>query len=205
MRPSLGQRLARVATNAVVAKPQLWRLFRGPIRRQFEQLAANWDSIRSPGHLAAYERALARLPEPPKRALDLGTGTGDGAFTIATHFPEADVVGVDLAPGMLAEARRKTPAAMADRVRFEEGDAAHLPYPDRSFDLVAHANMIPFFAELARIVAPGGSVLFAFSVGAQTPIYVPPARLREELGKRGFGDFVEVEAGPATALIARKP
>ena len=60
-----------------------------------------------------------------------------------------------------------------------------------SFDLVTLANMIPFFDELAACVAPGGSVLFAFSVGAETPIYVPPERLRAELAERGFTDFAE--------------
>ena len=201
---ALGRRFARLATNAVLAKPQLWRLLRAPMRRQFQGLAGEWDTILGPDHLETYEAALAALPVAPRRGLDVGTGTGAGAFAIARHFPHAEVIGVDLAPGMLAEARRKTPPTLADRVRFEEGDAAHLPFPDASFDLVAHANMIPFFDELARVVAPGGSVLFAFSVGAQTPIYVPPERLRDELGKRGFGDFVEVESGPGTALVARK-
>ena len=57
--------------------------------------------------------------------------------------------------------------------------------------------MIPFFDELARVVAPGGAVVFSFSGGAETPIYVPPERLRTELGRRGFADFAEFSAGAA--------
>ena len=58
--------------------------------------------------------------------------------------------------------------------------------------------MIPFFDELARVVAPGGAVVFAFSGGADTPIYVPSERLRGELGRRGFADFAEFVAGRGT-------
>jgi hypothetical protein len=64
--------------------------------------------------------------------------------------------------------------------------------------------MIPFFDELARVVKPGGQALFAFSMGAGTPIYVPAERLRTELGRRGFTEFAEFAAGNGTALLARK-
>jgi hypothetical protein len=64
--------------------------------------------------------------------------------------------------------------------------------------------MIPFFDELTRVVAPGGRVVFGFSAGPATPIYVPAERLRAELARRGFTDFAEVAAGPGTALLARK-
>jgi ubiquinone/menaquinone biosynthesis C-methylase UbiE len=203
-RITIGRKFARLATNVAVARPPLWRLFRGTMRRQFDALAPHWDEIRSPGHLAAYEQALDTLPAPPARALDVGTGTGDGARAIARRFPEAEVVGVDLSEGMLAEARRKLDGDLAERVRFEVGDASRLPYPDGSFDLVALANMIPFFDEIARVLAPGGHALFAFSAGAETPIYVPFERLQGELAQRGFVEFAEFQSGQTTALLARK-
>ena len=140
----------------------------------------------------------------PARALDLGTGTGQGAFALARRFPSAEIVGVDLAEAMLAEARRKTPAELADRVRFESGDASALSFPDASFGLVAHANMIPFFDELDRVLQPGGQAVFAFSFGPATPIYVTPERLRNELERRGFTEFAEFAVGKGTALLARK-
>lgn len=201
----LGQKLARLATNAAVRSPLLWRLFRPLVRRMFDDIAPTWDELRSPGHLASYERALEAVDPPPRRALDLGTGTGQGAFAIARRFPEANVVGLDLAERMLAEAERKTPPDLRDRVTFERGDASKLGYPDASFELVAHANMIPFFDELDRVLAPGGQTLFAFSVGASTPIYVSAERLRAELERRGFTDFADIRAGEGTALLARKP
>jgi hypothetical protein len=54
------------------------------------------------------------------------------------------------------------------------------------------------------VLAAGGQVLFSFSVGASTPIYVPAERLRAELERRGFTDFADFEAGQGTALLARK-
>jgi SAM-dependent methyltransferase len=200
----VGQKFARLATNAAVRSPLLWRLFRPFVRKMFDEIAPAWDEMRSPGHLASYETALENVDPPPGRALDLGTGTGQGAFTIARRFPQSHVVGVDLAERMLAEAERKTPRELRDRVTFERGDASDLQYPDGSFDLVAHANMIPFFDELDRVLVPGGQVLFAFSVGASTPIYVPAERLREELERRGFTDFADFDVSGGTALLARK-
>ncbi len=200
----LGRKFARLSTNSVLRSPRLWRFFRPLVRKQFDVIAGSWDTMRDPAHLAPYEAALAAVEPAPARALDLGTGTGQGAFAIARRFPAAEIVGVDLADGMLAEARRKTPTELAERVRFENGDASALPFADGSFDLVAHANMIPFFDEVARVLAPGGQAVFAFSYGPGTPIYVSTDRLKEELQRRGFTEFAEFAAGNGTSLLARK-
>jgi ubiquinone/menaquinone biosynthesis C-methylase UbiE len=201
---TIGQRFARLVTDVVVRRPALWRLFRPLMRWEFDRAAPRWDQMRSPGAFDPYEAALAALESPPRRALDLGTGTGRGAFAIANRFPEAEVVGVDIAEEMLSEARRLTPPELADRVRFEAADAAALPYEDGAFDLVGLGNMIPFFDELARITAPGGAVLVSFSAGPQTPIYVPAERVRTELERRGFADFADFSAGNGTALLGHK-
>jgi SAM-dependent methyltransferase len=202
--PTVGQRFARLVTNAVVASPELWRVFRGLTRRQFDAMAPTWDARRPPEAFAALEAALDALPEAPVRALDVGTGTGKAAFVVAEHFPDADVVGVDISARMLDEARRLTPAELAGRVSFQVADGSSLPFGDGEFQLVSLANMIPFFDEIARIVAPRGSVVMSFSAGPQTPIYVPPERLRTALRKRGFTEFADFRAGGGTALLARR-
>ena len=201
-RAALGRRFARVATNAAVRSPILWKLFRPFVRRQFDAIAPVWDSMRLEDTFAPYDAALERVPGAPARILDVGTGTGAGALRLARRFPEAEVVGVDLSEEMLARARTNTPGGL--RVTYARADASALPFPDASFDLVAHANMIPFFDEVSRVVAPGGHALFAFSSGAGTPIYVPPKRLRNELARRGFTDFADVQAARGNALLARK-
>ena len=197
------QRVARFVTDTVVQRPGLWRLLRGRTRTMFDELAPTWETRIGPDHVAALSLALAEL-QPPARVLDLGTGTGVAAQTVARRFEGAHVTGVDLSPAMVAQADAKLPPELADRVGFQVGDASELPFDDGAFDLVTLANMIPFFDELARVTAPAGAIVFSFSRGAETPIYVPPERLRRELGRRGFALFADFSAGPSTALLARR-
>ena len=197
------QRFARLVTDAVVRRPALWRIFRGPLRGMFDGLAPTWETRIGPHHLWALDLALEDVA-PPRRALDLGTGTGVVAVALAERYPEAEVVGIDLSPGMIEEARRKVPPELASRVHFAVGDASALDCPDADFELVVLSNMIPFSDELARVVAPGGTLVLSFSRGAETPIYVAPERLRSELGDRGFAEFAEFSAEPATAFRARR-
>ena len=200
----LGRRFARFTTNLVVSRPALWRLLRPLTRIQFDRLAPQWTGMRSADAFASLERALEALPSDPERALDLGTGTGLAAFAAARRFPNASVVGTDISAEMIAQARAATPPELTDRVRFETADAARLPFESGSFDLVLLANMIPFFDELERVTAPGGHVVFSFSAGPETPIWVPPETLKRGLSQRGFSDFADFQADPGTALLARK-
>jgi ubiquinone/menaquinone biosynthesis C-methylase UbiE len=192
-------RFARLVTNLTVRAPFLWPLVGRPFTRMFERVAPRWDSMASPDRMTAYEAGLAAVPGRPSRALDLGTGTGDGALAIARRWPETDVLGIDAAAAMVAEARRKAP-----ELRFEVGDARHLDVPGGAFDLVALNNMIPFFDELARIVAPGGHLVIAFTLGPETAIWVEPRRLRRGLERAGFEVIRDVAAGPGTAVVARR-
>ena len=203
-REIVGRRFARFATRAVVARPRLWRVFRGPVHMQFTRLAPVWDRRRDPVALAPLEAALARVNAAPTRILDVGTGTGVAARFLATRYPEAAVAGVDLAPAMVEEARRLLPPELESRVRFEVADAAALPFEAGAFDLVVLLNMIPFFDEVARVTARDGAVVLAFSSGPETPIHVPPETLRGRLATRGFTGFDEVAAGRGTAFVARR-
>jgi SAM-dependent methyltransferase len=197
-----GRRFARVATRMVVARPALWRLFRRPIRWQFGSLASTWESRIGPEGLLPLGAALDWLAEPPRKALDLGTGTGKAARVVAKRFPGVEVVGVDLAPEMVREAQRLLPSELAGRVTFRVADGASLPFPDAAFDLVVLQNMIPFFEELGRVTAPGGKAIFAFSRGPETPIWVPPDKLRPRLEEVGFTEFQELAAGTGIAVLA---
>ena len=201
---TMGQRFARLATDVSVRWPRLWRIFRPVVRWQFDRMAPVWRQMRSDDAFDSFKVALDALSASPRRTLDLGTGTGQAAFVIAERFPETEVVGADLSAEMLTEARSATPAQFADRLRFELADASRLPFDDGAFDLVTLANMIPFFDELARVTAPGGAVVFSFSGGAETPIYVPFERLRSELGERGFTEFADFSSGRGTSLVAKK-
>jgi ubiquinone/menaquinone biosynthesis C-methylase UbiE len=199
---SLGRRFARLATRLVVRWPRTWRLVRGLMRAQFDSLAPVWDRERDPHAFAALELALVAIDGDVRSALDVGTGTGEAAFAVVRRFPTAEVLGIDLSPRMIAEASRKR--GDEARVAFEVGDASRVERPDSSFDLVTAANMIPFFDEVARLVAPGGYFVASFSAGSETPIYVPLEQLRAEFARRGFSEFAEFSAGRGSAFVARK-
>jgi SAM-dependent methyltransferase len=198
------RRFARLVTNAVMARPTAWRVLRPLFRRQWDRLAPFWDQHRRPDTFDPYLVGLDLLPEPPSRALDVGTGTGNGAFAIAARFPGAEVVGVDFSEPMVVRAASKLTPSLASRVSFFPADAASLPFRDAEFDLVAHNNMIPFFDEIARVLRSGGHTLFAFSSGVDTPIYVPSDRLQAELERRGFTDFARRSPGRGSVFVARK-
>lgn len=195
------QSAARLITDLVVRQPALWRLLRGRTRGLFDGIAPTWETRIGPHHLGALQLALEGV-DPPARALDLGTGTGVAAKAVAERFPAVQVTGVDLSRAMLEEAERRLPDELAGRVGFTPADAAVLPFPAGAFQLVTLMNMIPFFDELARVTAPGGTVVLSFSRGAETPIYVSFDRLERELAARGFTQFADFSAGPATALRA---
>jgi demethylmenaquinone methyltransferase/2-methoxy-6-polyprenyl-1,4-benzoquinol methylase len=102
---------------------------------------------------------------PGGSAIDVACGTGKLTFALArVTGPGGHVVGIDLAPAMLVEARR----AWADQpgVTFELGNALALPFPEGTFDAATIAfgmrNLASFeegFAELARVVRSGGKVV----------------------------------------------
>jgi malonyl-CoA O-methyltransferase len=191
------KRLARLITDVVVRRPLLWRLLRRRMRGLFDRIAPSWETRLGPHHLLALEAAVEGLE--PRRILDVGTGTGVAALALAERFAQAQVVGVDLSAEMIAVA-----AAKGGRVRFEVADASRLPFGADSFDLVVLMNAVPFFDELARVTAPGGSIVFSFSRGPETPIYVAEQRLERELSRRGFAGFRSFSLDPATAFRGQK-
>ena len=91
-RSDLGRKLARVATNAALRSPFLWRLFRPLVRRMFDAIAPSWDQMRMEDTFAPFEVALAAVEPKPRKVLDLGTGTGEGAFVLARQLPDAEIV-----------------------------------------------------------------------------------------------------------------
>jgi SAM-dependent methyltransferase len=119
----------------------------------FEEIAAG----AAPSH-DALTAALA--PQPGEQWLDVATGTG--AVAIRAARVGAEVTGVDIAPRMLATARRFA-AEAGLRIRFDLGDAERLPYAAAAFDVVSSAQGVIFALdpraaarELARVCAPGG-------------------------------------------------
>jgi len=139
----------------------------GQVRAMFDRIARVYDlmdSVMTAGMHHRWRERAADLAElrPGARALDVATGTGDLAIELARRVgPDGEVVGSDFSPGMLERARRKAP-----ELRFEEGDALALPYPDDAFDAATvgfgarnFADLEQGLREMTRVVRPGGKVV----------------------------------------------
>jgi ubiquinone/menaquinone biosynthesis C-methylase UbiE len=126
----------------------------------------------------------------PGVLLDVGCGTGRLLRSAARRWPKTHLIGVDPAPGMVAEARRLTPQA-----RFHSGSAEQLPLPDASVDLVLSTmsfhhwqNQGAGLPEIARVLRSGGYFVLAdasmpawwgrFDHGAR---FQDPARLKSSI------------------------
>ena len=196
------------AMNAVVTHaPVLWPLFRRPIRNIFEGIAPEWDMRERDAaeYLAPLASALLHVRPEPERALDVGTGTGSGALLLAREFPHARVRGLDLSEAMIRRARTRVGLDPEGRVAFRVGDASKLPWDAASFDLVTQLNMPPFFAEIARVLRPGGHVVVAATRGSATPFYTPDSVLRRGFRRRGLEEVDAGTAGAGTYFVARLP
>ncbi len=121
------------------------------------------DQFHLRGIHATEELASAARLEPSSRVLDLGCGIGGPARYLAATF-DCQVTGVDLSPGFIDAATYLTArTGLSDRVRFQTGDALHLPFEDGTFDavLLQHVAMNiedrpALYAEVRRILTAGG-------------------------------------------------
>ena len=148
------------------------------VERMFDRLADEapeaavaFYSFGDPEALAEATAELAgvvRLWAPPtgRRVLDFGCGIGRLALALADEA--AEVLGLDVSEGMVAQARRRA-GGRAD-LRFVRSDGRSLaPAEDGAVDLLVAADSLPFvvqaglaprfMAESARVLAPGGDLL----------------------------------------------
>ncbi len=103
--------------------------------------------------------------KPETRVLDVACGSGNQSIPAARTG--ARVTGVDIAPNLIEQARKRA-AEEGLKIRFDEGDAENLPYPDASFDVVLSMFGAMFAprpeqtaSELVRVCRPGGVMAMA--------------------------------------------
>ncbi|MGE3772252.1 MAG: malonyl-ACP O-methyltransferase BioC [Gammaproteobacteria bacterium] len=139
------------------------------VRRAFDEAAATYDL-----HAALQREVATRLVErlayttlAPALIVDLGAGTGYCTQLLERRYRKARVVLADLAPAMLATARRAAPRWFARR-HYVCADARALPFADASVDLIVSSltmqwceDLLAVFADCARVLKPGGLVLFS--------------------------------------------
>jgi len=121
------------------------------------------DQFHARGILATTELADAAELAPSTRVLDLGCGIGGPARYLAATFG-CKVIGIDLRPGFIGAATYLTERCeLSDLVKFQIGDALHLPFENEAFDTVflQHVAMsiedrAALYAEVNRILTPKG-------------------------------------------------
>jgi ubiquinone/menaquinone biosynthesis C-methylase UbiE len=200
-------RLVGRALNGIVARaPWAWPLLRRPMQRYFDAAAPGWDERTGAGsvdHLTPLATAVGELDLEPERILDVGTGTGEAALFLAREYPRASIRGVDISEEMVRVAQAKVGLDPEGRIAFRVADVADLPYEADSFDLLVHVNVPPFFGEVARVLRPGGHVVFVATRGSATPFYTPEPVLERGLARSGIEIVARGTAGRGTYLVGR--
>lgn len=142
--------------------------------KHFQDTAESWsdryreDHGLSHGFLIrrqAVEWQLGRLETRQHgRALDLGCGTGP-YLRLLTRFA-SEVVGIDVAPAMIDEAKRNLPPGL-DNVSLIEASVFDLPFPDAHFDVGVSVGVLEYFEDPVavlraafRVMKPGGMIIF---------------------------------------------
>jgi ubiquinone/menaquinone biosynthesis C-methylase UbiE len=123
----------------------------------YEQMMGRWSRKLAPQFVA-----FADLRNPAT-ILDVGCGTGNLTASLAGHFPDAKVTGLDQSRAFIASARSLSPKS--ERLVFDEGDATALPFVDDSFDATLSLLVVNFIPdagravrEMVRVTRPGGIV-----------------------------------------------
>jgi len=137
------------------------------IQEEFTRQAESFNRSAAANSAAIIERILDfAAPEPGERWLEAACGPGILARALAPRVKE--VCGVDATPAMVELARREAASRGLTNVRFELADATAVPVEDDRFDgalarFALHHIPVPgrLFAELARVVRPGGSIVMA--------------------------------------------
>ena len=129
------------------------------VQQEYTQLADAYETRWSRYLTATLRETIRRVRvHPGERVLDIGCGTGLLLEQLRRETPQAAYAGVDLCPAMLSKAvHRSGPSLLI------VGDAAQLPFADRTFDLVVSTSSFHFWPnplaglrEIARVLRPGG-------------------------------------------------
>jgi len=167
-------------------------------------------------HVHSLHKWIRRLVRktPNATALDMGTGTGVVASTLASFG--CRVTAIDHSLDMLARATQSAKlAGTVDRIKFDYGDCEHLTYADNSFDAVTIQGVIhhlpdimPTLREAVRVLKPGGELYISEPclettwVGRASHALLAPARwLRNKLAgsvrEPDVSDHEKPISGPA--------
>jgi malonyl-CoA O-methyltransferase len=174
-----------------------FRLDRTRLRASFERASGSYEAAARLQVSVAAEllERLALFGFSPHVVLDLGCGTGRASAALKERYPQARVLALDIAPGMLREAQRH----LDGERRFERvcGDALRLPLADASVDVVFSNLMLQWcepleeaLGEVRRVLK--GSGFFAFATFGPDTLHELRASFAQVDGYNHVNHFPDV-------------
>ncbi|MFD4441027.1 class I SAM-dependent methyltransferase [Nocardia sp. NPDC058519] len=144
------------------------------------------DFTHAPVREQVLDQISRQLPTGPCTALDAGTGSGRTmARLIQGLHPESDIVGCDLSPAMLHQARIHAPHKARGSLSFVYADLCALPFDDGGFDLVVSTftlhhvpptQQLAVLRELRRVLGEDGMLILADQIQPDPPLSVAAMR-----------------------------
>ena len=152
------------------------------VEQMFDNISSSYDGLNrviSFGIDVKWRKKVVKLVTAthPNAVLDIATGTGDLAISIAKSGAK-EIVGLDLSEGMLSVGRKKIKEEnLENKIKMIQGDSEALPFSDNSFDAITVAfgvrnfeNLEKGLEEILRVLKPGGIfVILETSVPTKFP------------------------------------
>ena len=156
-------------TTPESTKTEIWK---NGMRREWTEAAGGWRKwhvqLEVLGRAATEAIVEAAQVSPGMRVLDLASGTGEPALSLAQAVgPAGTGTATDLVPEMLAAAEEHARQRGITNITFQRADAEALPFSDQAFDVVTcrmgvmlFANVPAALGEVRRVLKPGGRIAF---------------------------------------------
>lgn len=152
------------------------------VARMFDTISKEYDGLNrviSFGIDVKWRNKVVKIvaEQQPETVLDIATGTGDLAISLAETNAKK-IVGLDISEGMLAVGKEKvTDKKLDDLIEMVQADSEELPFDDNSFDAITVAfgirnfeNLNKGLSEIRRVLKPNGVfVILETSVPTKTP------------------------------------
>lgn len=122
----------------------MWQTIQNKIRRSFSDAAVNYEVLSSLHKEIGRELIKKVIDRSCVRILDVGTGTGYLANKAKFYFPEAQVIGMDIADGMVLQADK-----LKEGIQIVQADANALPFQKETFDLIVSNLAYQWMPDLA--------------------------------------------------------
>jgi ubiquinone/menaquinone biosynthesis C-methylase UbiE len=205
----------RKARNDHAKRPALWNRFYSldwgdTTTNNYGYAPADGDHPQRFQH-QMYLELLERFREeyavgPGVKLLEVSCGRGGGLNALLAKAPEIDATGLDVAHSAIEFCRKAY--GENERLRFVQGSALDLPFPDASFDVLLnveasndYADRALFFREVARVLKPDGVLLYADTVKQGRR-----KGMEQELTAAGFkAEFRDITSNVAEACRLDSP